>query len=80
MWFGLQVILSCATTWINYVATGPLQSKTHELRFPLVVCAVFLVAPLALEGVRGRAGVFKREMEREVAMAGSRGLGAIVDA
>ncbi|KIX01250.1 uncharacterized protein Z518_08975 [Rhinocladiella mackenziei CBS 650.93] len=36
-WFGLQLILSCATVWINYVASGPLQSATHPLRFPLVL-------------------------------------------
>lgn len=64
MWFGLQVILSCATTWVNYVATGPLQSATHNLRFPLVLCLVFLLVPVVLEGLRGTLGVFKRERAR----------------
>ena len=61
MWFGLQVILSCATTWVNYVATGPLQGSTHELRFPLVLCLVFFTIPLILECLRATIGLFKKE-------------------
>ena len=64
MWFGLQVILSCATTWVSYVATGPLQNATHELRFPLVLCLVFLLMPLVLEWMRSWSGLLKRERER----------------
>ena len=64
MWFGLQVILSCATTWVSYVATGPLQNATHELRFPLVLCLVFLLMPLVLEWMRSWSGLLRRERER----------------
>ena len=52
MWYGLQVVLSCATTWITYVATGPLQNAKHDLRFPLILCLIFYGVALALEGVR----------------------------
>lgn len=64
MWFGLQVILSCTTTWVNYVATGPLQNVTHELRFPLVLCLVFLLMPLVLECMRATMAVFKKDKAR----------------
>ena len=76
MWFGLQVILSCATTWVNYVATGPLQNSTHNLRFPLVLCLVFLVGPLILECVRVKVGLFRRERQKlldEASVDGSSG-------
>ncbi|EHA56433.1 hypothetical protein MGG_16083 [Pyricularia oryzae 70-15] len=33
-WFGLQVVLSCATAWVNYVANAPLQNATRQLRSP----------------------------------------------
>jgi hypothetical protein len=64
MWFGLQVIISCATTWVSFVATGPLQAATHDLRFPLIICLIFLTAPLVLECCRARMGVFKKDMIR----------------
>lgn len=67
MWFGLQVILSCVTTWVNYVATGPLQNATHELRFPLVLCLVFLIVPLVLECLRATMSLFRRDRERWLA-------------
>jgi len=63
MWFGLQVILSCATTWVNYVATAPLQNHTHNLRFPIVLCLVMLIMPLVLEYLRGTMRMFKRESD-----------------
>ena len=64
MWFGLQVILSCATTWVNYVATGPLQNATHELRFPLVLCLILFIAPLVLECMRATMSLFKKDRAR----------------
>ncbi|KAF2171428.1 hypothetical protein M409DRAFT_18545 [Zasmidium cellare ATCC 36951] len=51
-WFSLQLILSCATVWVNYVASAPLQNATHQLRFPLVLSLIFLVAAFALEVCR----------------------------
>ena len=63
MWFGLQVILSCATTWVNYVATAPLQNHTHNLRFPIVLCLVMLIVPLVLEYLRATMDMFKRESD-----------------
>ena len=64
MWFGMQVIVSCATTWVSYVATGPLQNSTHNLRFPLIICLIFLTTPVVLEGCRASLSVFKRDKLR----------------
>ncbi|KAJ9606976.1 hypothetical protein H2200_008987 [Cladophialophora chaetospira] len=61
MWFGMQVIVSCATTWVSYVATGPLQNATHNLRFPLIICLIFLMVPVVLEWCRASLGVFERD-------------------
>ncbi|KAL8687320.1 MAG: hypothetical protein Q9218_006474 [Villophora microphyllina] len=61
MWFGLQLILNCATTWVNYVATAPLQNATHNLRYPLVLCLVFAIVPVVLECMRATMAVFKKE-------------------
>jgi hypothetical protein len=63
-WFGLQVVVSCATTWINYVATGSLQSSKHNLRFPLVLCVVFLLVPPVLETFRLVWGTARIERDR----------------
>lgn len=52
MWFGMQVVLSCATGWITYVATGPLQNAKHDLRFPLTLCLIFFTMATALEATR----------------------------
>ncbi|KAK0104120.1 hypothetical protein ONS96_005216 [Cadophora gregata f. sp. sojae] len=62
--FGLQVILSCATAWVSYVANAPLQNATHELRFPLVLCLIMLVVPVALEVSRCTLDVFVRDKTR----------------
>ena len=64
MWFGLQMILNCGTTWINYVATGRLQNATHELRFPLALCLVFFTIPLGLESMRATMNLFKKDRAR----------------
>ena len=64
MWFGLQMILNCGTTWINYVATGRLQNATHELRFPLALCLVFFIVPLVLECMRATMSLFKKDRAR----------------
>ncbi|KAI1846241.1 hypothetical protein JX265_010618 [Neoarthrinium moseri] len=61
MWFGLQIVLNCATTWVTYVATGPLQNATHNLRFPLILCVVFLAVPPAMEILRRTLGISKRD-------------------
>ncbi|PVH89376.1 hypothetical protein DL98DRAFT_647904 [Cadophora sp. DSE1049] len=63
-WFGLQVILSCATAWVSYVANAPLQNATHELRFPLVLCLIMLVVPVVLEICRCTMGIFERDKIR----------------
>jgi hypothetical protein len=64
MWFGMQVVLSCATNRISYVTTGPLQNATHNLRFPLILCLVVLVAPLFIEVIRLNIGAFKKDRLR----------------
>ncbi|KAH9212521.1 autophagy-related protein 22-like protein [Leptodontidium sp. 2 PMI_412] len=63
-WFGLQVILSCATAWVSYVANAPLQNATHELRFPLVLCLIMLVLPVVLEICRCSMDVFVKDKAR----------------
>ena len=63
-WFGMQLVLSCATVWINYVASAPLQNATHQLRFPLILSLVFLVVALVLEVARVSLGVFKRDAQK----------------
>ncbi|KAK5047490.1 hypothetical protein LTR84_006587 [Exophiala bonariae] len=63
-WFGLQIVLSCSTTWISYVANGPLQNATHQLRFPLVLCLIFLLVPVVLECFRATLPVFKKDKAR----------------
>jgi hypothetical protein len=63
-WFGLQVVVSCATTWVNYVATGSLQSSTHNLRFPLILCVVFLLIPPVLEALRLIWGKARNERQQ----------------
>ncbi|KAF7311958.1 Autophagy-related protein [Mycena indigotica] len=66
MWYGLQIVVSCATTWVTYVATGPLQNATHDLRFPVVLCLVFLAFPVALEVVRVTVPRFRKAEKSEV--------------
>lgn len=63
-WFGMQLVLSCATVWVNYVASAPLQNATHQLRFPLILSLVFLAVAFGLEVCRVRMGVFRRDMEK----------------
>ncbi|CZS88014.1 uncharacterized protein RCO7_00983 [Rhynchosporium graminicola] len=63
-WCGLQVILSCATAWVSYVANAPLQNATHELRFPLVLCLIMLVVPVVLEICRSNMSVFAKDKQR----------------
>ncbi|KAM3087033.1 hypothetical protein ACMFMF_000965 [Clarireedia jacksonii] len=63
-WFGLQVILSCATAWISYVTNAPLQNTTHQLRFPLILCLIFLVMPVVIEVLRTTLRVFEKDVLR----------------
>lgn len=63
-WFGLQVVLSCATSWVSYVANAPLQNATHQLRFPLVSCLMILIVPVALEIIRCTMKLFTRDKLR----------------
>lgn len=60
-WFGMQLVLSNATVWVNYVASAPLQNATHQLRFPLILSVVFLIVAIVLELARVNLGVFKRD-------------------
>ncbi|KAG9239914.1 hypothetical protein BJ878DRAFT_431369, partial [Calycina marina] len=60
-YFGMQAVLSCATAWISYVANAPIQEATHQLRFPLVVCLIFLAIPVLLETFRCTAGYLARD-------------------
>lgn len=60
-WFGLQVVLSCATAWISYIASAPLQNATNQLRFPLIICLVFLLLPVGLEIYRITGKTFRRD-------------------
>ncbi|KAK5169792.1 uncharacterized protein LTR77_005770 [Saxophila tyrrhenica] len=69
-WLTLQVVLSCGTVWLNYVASAPLQNATHELRFPLVLSAVLLCFPVAMEVARGNLAVFRRDREEWAAVDG----------
>jgi MFS-type transporter involved in bile tolerance (Atg22 family) len=63
-WFGMQLVLSCGTVWVNYVASAPLQNATHQLRFPLILSLVFLVVAVVLEVARVSLGVFTRDAEK----------------
>lgn len=63
-WFGLQLVLSCATCWVSYVANAPLQNATHQLRFPLVLCLVIFMLPIVLEAVRITTKVMKQDKIR----------------
>lgn len=63
-WFGMQLVLSCGTVWVNYVASAPLQNATHQLRFPLVLSLAFLGMAIVLEAARVSLGVFRRDTER----------------
>ncbi|KAG9235081.1 autophagy-related protein 22-like protein [Amylocarpus encephaloides] len=60
-WFGLQVVLSCATAWVSYITNAPLQNATHQLRFPLVLCLIFLIVPIVLEVIRSTVTLFARD-------------------
>ena len=64
MWFGMQVVLSCATAWVSYVVTGPLQNATHNLRFPLILCLIFLIIPPIIEYVYLNSGIFRKDKEQ----------------
>ena len=61
-WFGMQLVLSCATVWVNYVASAPLQNATHQLRFPLILSLIFLALALVLELCRVSLPVFKADL------------------
>lgn len=63
-WFGMQLVLSNATVWVNYIASAPLQNATHQLRFPLILSVVFLVVAIVVEVARATLGVFTRDAER----------------
>jgi hypothetical protein len=71
VWFGLQLALSCATSWVSYVTIGPLQNATYRLRFPLILCLVFFIVPLVLECTRCWLPYFRKDRVRwqEVALA-----------
>ncbi|KAK5714973.1 hypothetical protein LTR15_010389 [Elasticomyces elasticus] len=63
-WLTLQVVLSCGTVWVNYVASAPLQNATHELRFPLIISLVFLCFPVVMELARCNLRVFREDKEK----------------
>lgn len=63
-WFGLQLVLSCATCWVSYVANAPLQNATHQLRFPLVLCLAIFVLPVLLEMVRVSVKAIRQDKVR----------------
>ncbi|ETN36788.1 uncharacterized protein HMPREF1541_09066 [Cyphellophora europaea CBS 101466] len=63
-WFGMQLVLSCATVWVNYVASGPLQNVTHQLRFPLVISLIFLVFALSVESCRVTLPTFQADLRK----------------
>lgn len=63
-WFGLQYVLSCATVWVNYIASAPLQNATHQLRFPLILSLIFMVVAFVIELCRFMMPYFKRDQEK----------------
>ncbi|KAJ9609001.1 hypothetical protein H2200_006772 [Cladophialophora chaetospira] len=50
--------------WVNYVASGPLQNSTHELRFPIVISLVFLIVSIVVEICRGTLSAFEIDRKR----------------
>lgn len=48
--------------WVSYVTNAPLQNTTHQLRFPLVLCLIFLVMPVVIEVLRRTLKVFEKDM------------------
>jgi hypothetical protein len=71
LWFSLQLVLSWATTRVTYVATGPLQNATHNLRLLLISCIIFFNGPLVLECAMYWLPYFQRDRARwqELALA-----------
>ncbi|KAM0708126.1 hypothetical protein Q7P35_004776 [Cladosporium inversicolor] len=63
-WFGLQWVLSCATLWVNYVASAPLQNATHQLRFPLVLSIIFMVFAFVIEIARVFMPYFQNDQKK----------------
>ncbi|KAM0707711.1 hypothetical protein Q7P35_004358 [Cladosporium inversicolor] len=63
-WFGLQYVLSCATVWVNYIASAPLQNATHQLRFPLILSLIFMVIAFILEFSRLTVPFFQHDQEK----------------
>lgn len=62
VWLTLEIHF--AQVWINYVASGPLQNATHQLRFPLVISLIFLILPVVLEVCRGSFKTFEVDRKR----------------
>ncbi len=50
--------------WVNYVASGPLQNATHELRFPLLLALLFLLVSVGMEICRSTLPVFKNDRRK----------------
>jgi hypothetical protein len=50
--------------WANYVASGPLQNATHQLRFPLVISLIFLTISVLVEVCRRTLKVFATDSQR----------------
>lgn len=67
-WFGLQWVLSCATLWVNYVASAPLQNATHQLRFPLVLSLIFVVFAFVIELARVFMSYFQNDQKKWAAL------------
>jgi hypothetical protein len=50
--------------WVNYIASAPLQNAAHQLRFPLVISLIFMVAAFVLEVLRFTMPFFKNDQEK----------------
>ena len=50
--------------WVNYIASAPLQNATHQLRFPLIISLIFMVAAFVLEVSRFTMPFFKNDQEK----------------
>lgn len=60
-----DILLTCSRykVWVNYVASGPLQNATHQLRFPLVLSIAFLVCSLVMEVCRVTLPFFVKDRQ-----------------
>jgi hypothetical protein len=60
----IESLTNMIQAWVSYVTNAPLQNTTHQLRFPLVLCLIFLVIPVVIEVLRTTLKVFKKDMLR----------------